>query len=228
MNTPAVKYALQEDGVVESYFVTSNFNDFAALPDKHMIHPDLAPILARSGTIYYPTLGLLINKLEKEFLSQDELRAIENAEHAIYCPVCDGEYPSIQFSSPTKVFDPFKLDGSKDPDQLSIFEDAEPIYQEPYAEVETAYCDHCGADFFTCPNCGDMVHIKENEKTPCTGCHYKFELHLERDRKGAIHGQEFIIVKDYTCEDCGDDFDDVDEHGLCENCAEYKRIAEGQ
>lgn len=225
---PAVKYALQEDGVVESYFVTSNFNDFAALPDKHTIHPDLAPILARSGTVYYPTLGLLVNKLEKEFLTQDELRVIENADHSIYCSVCDGEYPSIQISKETKLFDPFKLDGSNNPDQLSIFEEIAPVYQDPFVDVQTAYCDNCGADFITCPNCGDMLHIKEDEKTSCTGCHYKFLLQVERDRKGAIHGHEFIIVRNYICEDCGDDCDDVDEQGVCETCAEYRRIAENQ
>jgi len=45
-------------------------------------------------------------------------------------------------------------------------------------------------------------------------------------RKGAIHGYEFIIAKDFTCNDCGNDFDDVDENGLCETCAEFKNISE--
>jgi hypothetical protein len=225
----AVQYALQEDGAIESYFITSNFGDFAALPDKHTIHPDLAPILARSGTAYYPSLVPLINNLEKEFLTQDELRAIEAADRSIHCQVCDSEYPSVQFSNPTRLFDPFKGNNSNDPSQLLLFNDI-PVYdsEEPFSEVEIAYCDHCGADFITCPNCDEMVHIKENEKIQCTGCHYKFLLHVERDRKGTIHGYEHIIVRDFTCNDCGEDFDEVDENGLCETCADYKNIAEAQ
>ena len=223
---PAVKYARQESEEVESYFITSNFGDFAALPDKHTIHPDLVHILERSGTAYYPSLVPLINKLEAEFLTQDELRAIEEADESACCEVCDSEYMSIQFSMVTKVYDPFKVKGTNDVDQLSLFGDEIAPIQEPFSEVRPAYCDHCGADFITCPNCGDFVHIKENEKTQCTGCHYKFLLNVEKDRKGAIHGYEYTIVNDFTCNYCGDDFDEISEEGLCENCAEFDKIAQ--
>jgi len=223
----AVQYALHEDGAIESYFVTSNFGDFAALPDKHTIHPDLVPILARSGTSYFPSLVPLINNLEKEFFAQDELRAIEAADCSIHCGVCDSEYASVRFSSPAKLFDPYKLQGSNDPDQLSLF-DSETVStpEEPYSNVETAYCENCGTDYVICPNCDAMFNIKENETTPCPECHYKFLLHIEKDRKGSIHSYEYLIVQEFTCKDCGDDFDEVNEDGICETCAEYKHIAE--
>lgn len=226
-NHPAVKYALGEDGVVESYFVTSNFSDFAALPNKHKIHPDLEPILARSGTEYQPSLGLLINDLEKEFLTQDELRAIEDADRSTYCEVCNSEYASVQFSATTNVFDPFKFEGYVDPNQLTLFDtEMENLKDEPFVDLETAYCDHCNADYVVCPNCQEMVHVKENEKTPCTGCYYKFMLDVERDRKGLVHGYSFTIIRDFTCSDCGDEFDEFSELGLCETCEEYRVVAE--
>lgn len=225
-DNPAVRFALAEAGWVESYFITSNFNDFAALPDKHSIHPDLAPILARSGTFYYPSLGPLINKLEKEFLTQDELRAIEEADRSTFCQVCDSDYPTVQFCAPTSVFDPFKFNGHVDPSQLELFEKgAEVVREEPFSDVESAFCDHCGADYIICPNCYDMVHLKQNEKTACTGCEYNFIVKVTRDRKGAIHGYEYEIVRNFLCIDCGDSFEEVDHSGCCETCAEYRDLA---
>lgn len=182
---PAVKYAIREGGGFSSYFITSNFGDFANLPDKHRIHPDLEPILARSNTRYYPSLGPLIEEFEKEFLSRDELQALEDSDSFFSCYICEGEYRSLKFSDTRRVYDPYKFNGSFDPDQLVLFNDIPFNDQDdPFSEIDTAYCGHCNTDFIVCPNCHSMFNIDVDEITDCVECHYKFKLEMEKDRRG--------------------------------------------
>lgn len=220
----AVKYAIKENGGFDSYFITSNFGDFANLPDKHTIHPDLEPILARSGTVYHPSLGPLMEQLEKEFLTQDELRALEATDRSIHCYICDCDYPSLKFSEPIRIYDPYKSNGSYNLNQLLLFDDIVPVFHKdgPYSNVETGYCRHCNTDFIVCPNCDCMFNIEEDETVECPECYYKFLLEVEKGFKDKTHSHTYSIVQEFTCIYCGDSFHENNTENLCEFCLEYQ------
>jgi len=226
---PAVNYAIREDGAFSSYFISSNFGDFANLPDKHTIHPDLEPILARSGTVYHPSLGPLIEELEKEFLSHDELRALELSDGFFNCYLCEADYRTLKFSEPRRTYDPYKFNRPFDPNQLILFDDIPlPDNEKPFSNVETAYCGHCNTDFIVCPNCDTMFNIDVDEVSDCPGCHYNFFLEVVRNRKGAIDRYVFSIVKQFACTNCGDQSLKVNEEGMCDACVGYKQIFASQ
>jgi len=211
----------------ESYFVSSNSGDFSHPEHKEHVHPDLEQLLAKPNIRFYHNLGPLITALDKEFLTLEEEAQIEAADEAFICPVCEYEYSGLNFET-IKIFDPHKLSkDSNDPAQIDLFDGQLIEVNDPIVETKTAFCDSCGADFIECPHCEELVHIPNaNIVTECTGCHYQFILHEEKDKKGSIVHHEFEIVNYEQCIDCGNAVEYLTTDGLCETCAEYRLIAE--
>lgn len=216
----------------ESFFVSSNKGDFSSPEDKEIIHQDLEPILKRTNTEYYLTLAKLVKSLEDKFLTEEEESLIEHADERIYCDYCNYKYfPTINFSEYFDIIDPNKE--LIDKDQL-LLEFNEASFNKDFTEdissitskIRTAECSQCSAEYIEC-TCGELTYIDQyNTKLECVGdCGNKFIVHAEIDKKGMVYGLEYEIVKDFTCEKCGDEFESVNEYGLCEECVEFERIS---
>ena len=168
----------------------------------------------------------LITSLDE--LTIQEEAAIEDADNWIHCDICDYEFSRIEFNSSFDIFDPHTLhQDSNDPAQGMLFEgmEVEPI--DPTVKMRTAQCDHCGTDFLECPNCMELVQVDGyNAVIECTGCDYKFILHAETDRKGVVYEMDYEIIQEFKCDYCGEKTDSLNEEGLCEDCVNYKKIAE--
>lgn len=206
----------------ESYFVSSNKGDFSSETDKEKIHPDLEPKLEKTQTQFYFTLGKLINSLEEEFLTIDEVRAIEYADDSSYCDICDySYYPSVQFSEEFYIPDGNK--GQYLAGQYRIeFEGVEKFEYNKVdfmSAIRTAYCSYCGAEYIECP-CGELNHLDDyNKKINCTGgCGNVFIAHADFDRKGCIYSLEYEIINEKICQGCGNVVDDVNDSDLCKKC----------
>ena len=210
----------------DSYFVSSNGGDFSSKTEKEIIHPDLEPILERTNTKFFYTLGKLINFLEAEFLTQEEEEALEMQDLGRFCEVCEYEhFGTVHTDGHHTLFDP-KSD-RYDPNQLKIeFDEYEyPVdtENEPYSILKTAHCEMCNAKFIEC-NCGELIHIEEKSyAVECeNGCGTKYKIHADVDKKGVIHSLDYEIIEEYTCVTCGSEFSSVDELGNCEECAAYE------
>ncbi|MCX2492623.1 PIN domain-containing protein [Pedobacter sp. PF22-3] len=207
-----------------SYFVSSNSGDFSDPKDREALHPDLIPLMAQSKSKFYYVLHKLLKDVEQELLTLEEEAAIENAEDWLNCEICDHEFSRIDFFNPISLFDPHLIkDGSRDKNQLGLFEEIKIPLVEPYIEVVTGECNMCSASYLICPNCQDLVAVgSANTKASCPGCHYKFILHEKRDKKGFLEKLEYEILMSQNCSHCGDEVDEVNTNGLCETCQEYE------
>jgi hypothetical protein len=216
----------------DSFFVSSNKGDFSSPEDKEKIHPDLEPYLNKTKTKFFYTLGKLINSLEEEFLTEEEENIIEHVDDRMYCDVCNCDYyPSVDFSDYFEIYNPnkkfidrnqFSFEFPEDKHNLKISEEM----STPMSSIRTAECGYCGAEFIECL-CGELNHIEEyNSIFECVGgCGTKFKINADIDRKGMVHSLEYELIKEYKCSKCGDEFEEVNENGLCEECAEYERIS---
>lgn len=207
-----------------SVFVSSNSGDFGSPLDLKQIHPDLAPILGRSHTIYKHSLADLQDILKVEFLTIAEVEFIQEAEFS-GCEVCEFDFANIDFHDPEEVYDPRIKHDSLDRLQLGLFQKGEAT--NPFIKLMTAQCDHCGTDFLECPDCNELIIITEpNIVIQCESCNFKFMQHAETDRKGMVYTGELEIIATYKCIQCGEAVDSIDDEGMCETCAEYNLIGE--
>ena len=207
-----------------SVFVSSNSGDFGNPADSKQIHPDLAPILERSQTIYKHNLTEMQDILQVEFLTEAEVEFIKDAEFS-GCEVCEFDFANIQYHDPEEVYDPRIRHDSLDLNQLGLFQKGETT--NPFVQLITAQCDHCGSDFLECPDCEELIIISGvNVVIRCESCDFKFMQHTETDRQGMVHVGELEIIATYNCAQCGDIVDSINEEGLCETCVEYNLIAE--
>lgn len=208
----------------KSVFVSSNSGDFGHPTDPKQIHPDLAPILERSHTIYKNSLAELQNILEVEFLTLAEIEFIQEAESS-GCAVCEFDFANIDYHDQEDVYDPRIKHDSLDPDQLGLFQKGEAT--NPFIQLKTAQCDHCGTDFLECPDCEELIIITDpNVVIQCESCSFKFIQHAETDRKGVVYVGELEIIAEFKCIQCGVTMDSINEEGICENCIEYNLLAE--
>lgn len=207
-----------------SYFVSSNSGDFSDPNNKEALHPDLEPLMANSKSKFYYVLHKLLKDVEQELLTREEESAIENAEDWLNCEVCDHEFSRVDFFKPISLFDPHLIKaGSRDKNQLGLFEGIKIQLENPYIEVITGECNMCSASYLICPNCEDLVTIgSANHKVNCSGCHYKFVLHEKRDHIGFLEKLEYEILIRHSCASCGDEVDEVSVNNLCETCQEYE------
>ncbi|MCE4564354.1 DUF4935 domain-containing protein [Maribellus sp. CM-23] len=228
-------FSLGNDGnyfFPDSFFVSSNSGDFSSSEDKEKIHKDLEPFLKKTNTKFFYTLGKLINSLEVEFLTEEEENIIEHVDDRVYCDICDCDYyPSVNFSDYFEVYNPNKkfVDKNQYSFEFPEIEHNLIISEEmasPMSSIRTAECEHCGAEFIECL-CGEINHIEDyNTIIECIGgCGTKFRINADIDRKGMVHSIEYELIKEFRCTKCGDEFEEVDENGLCEECAEYERIS---
>jgi hypothetical protein len=196
----------------ETYFVSSNKGDFSDPHDREKIHPDLEPILNETNTKFFYSLFPLVNILEEEFLTREEVESLDFDFD--YCDVCDFEFTTVEYSEPFKISDEFNV--YKDPKQLSI--PSFPISHDDYqTTVREANCNHCGSKFLECP-CGTLNHINEYDQIfECEGeCGRHFIAHADIDKKGTIHALDYEILKGRDCESCGDFFQSDTE--FCLKC----------
>lgn len=207
---------------MENYFVSSNKGDFSAEDNPKQIHPDLAPFLQKTDTVFYYSLIELVKSIEEEFLSEDEQAMIDS--HFSKCPACDFEYGfSLELSDPYKIYDPNKEPKKFDPNQLHLGLDIVEETIEPSdleSEMIEAHCDHCNTDFFECCGCGELNEIRtHNAVFACEyDCGYFYFLDTDIDRKGMIHGWEIRIVAGKVCQKCGERFIELNDAELCEDC----------
>ncbi|GEM_PF-1070189 len=212
----------------ESFFVSSNHTDFSSRENKDEIHSDLAPFLEKTNTKFYYNLRDLFKSLKDGFLTEEEENILEQLN---YCEVCDYQYPTVEFSECFQIYNPYKTKSLGDPNQLDLYvheaseeetEDSE--YKSNFSEIRTADCNRCGAEYIECV-CGELVYIDEyNTAVKCHGCDLRYSVNAEMDRKGMIHSLEYEIIESYRCLRCGDEFESVDEQGMCEECAEYEKL----
>jgi len=213
----------------ESYFVSSNKGDFSDPNDKEKLHPDLISYLQKTQTKFYYTLSKLINLFEEEFLTREEAEVLEHLDDSVYCEVCDYQHlPTIQFSNYFEILDPNKK--ILNINQLKI-EFPNVDFNEKNVEennlreikIRTAECSNCGVEYLEC-TCGELVRIeKHNKKFKCVnGCGISYIAHADVDKKGIIHGDiYFEITKDYLCQKCGQETDDLNDSGLCIECEDF-------
>jgi len=206
----------------ESYFVSSNKGDFSSQTDKEKIHPDLLPTLAKTKTIFYYTLGKLINSIEEEFLSLDEQRAIEFADDRFYCDHCESiYYPSVHFSEEFYVQDSGKSDELINQYKIDFNDFGTETYQPEdfMTAIRTAHCSHCAAEYIECP-CGNINYVEVyNEKIKCEGeCGRVFIAHAEMDRKGSVLSLDYEILHDRECQGCGNFVEQLNDSDLCMEC----------
>ncbi|PZR20460.1 MAG: hypothetical protein DI539_10765 [Flavobacterium psychrophilum] len=213
----------------ENYFVSSNKGDFSSDENPKIIHPDLKPYLINTDTQFYYSIADLVNNLESEFLTEEESDWIDS--HYSKCPLCDFEYANtVEYSDPYKVYDPNKERLYENPNQLNFnfkeelgAEKTEVSQADLESDMVEAHCSHCNADFFVCPNCGELNEIEiHNEIFSCEhDCGYNFFLNTDIDKKGMIHGWEFEIVAGKICQKCNNKFLELSDSGLCEECEEF-------
>jgi ribosomal protein S27AE len=143
------------------------------------------------------------------------------------CEICDHDFSRIDFFKPISLFDPHLINsGSRDKNQLGLFEEIKVPIVEPYVEVVTGECNMCSAPYLICPNCEDLVVVgSANTKASCPSCHYKFVLHEKKDSKGFLEKLEYEILMIQNCINCGDEVDEVSSSNLCETCQEYEEDA---
>lgn len=210
-----------------SYFVSSNSGDFSDPANKEALHPDLVPLMEQSKSKFYYVLHKLINDLEEELLTAEEEAMIEDAEDWLNCEICDHDFSRIDFFKPISLFDPHLIKGgSRDKNQLGLFEEVKIPFVKPYVDMVTGECNMCSAPYLICPNCQDLVVVgSANSKASCSGCHYKFILHEKRDKKGFLEKLEYEILMIQNCKNCGDETEDADINGLCETCQDYETHA---
>ncbi|MFT7158194.1 MAG: hypothetical protein ACI8Q1_003223 [Parvicella sp.] len=216
----------------ESYFVSSNKTDFSHPENKEKIHPDLAPYLDKTKTKFYFTLADLVKSLEDGYLSEEEERILEHLDESVYCDVCDfGYYPTIEFSNFFEIYDPNKEIKFVDKNQLHLgfneeHEEHIPSPETVISEIRTADCSHCGTEFIEC-TCRELIQVDTyNNKISCNSCNNKYLVHADMDRKGMIHNIEYEIILEEKCERCGEEFEELSELGLCDECAEYERLSQ--
>ena len=227
----ALEYvSVNKTTISSSFFVSSNKGDFSSKESSEVIHPDLKPLLDKTNTEFFFTLGKLAQSIE-EFLTIEELKVIEHANEPRYCDVCDYQlYPTVEFSQYLSIYNPLKGEASDSPDQMNMFEletekNSEPDYEPNLVEIRTADCSWCAAEYIECV-CGELVHIEEyNTPLECIGCGITYRANADIDRKGTIYKLDYEIIESYTCSKCGGEFEWVDEIGMCRECAEYERLA---
>jgi hypothetical protein len=208
------------------FFVTSNSGDFSDPTNKEKLHSDLVPIMAVSGSKFYYVLHKLVNDLEEEFLSKEEQNIIEDAENFMYCEVCNYDFKDHDFSAPFELFDPHLIKGgSRDEDQLGLFKEIIVRLENPNVLTRTVSCDHCGSNYLECPNCNELVLIRDAVPIiECSYCHYKFKYNIDVDEKGRVHDVGFEIVMTYECCNCGIDVEEINDIGFCAACWEYEQL----
>ncbi|MDB5125172.1 MAG: hypothetical protein JWP94_3301 [Mucilaginibacter sp.] len=205
----------------KSFFVSSNSGDFSDPKDPKSVHPDLIDLLKRSNTMFQHSLTPLLHSLESELLTPEEEIVIEEADRK-HCDICDFEFSNIDYVASFEVFDPRRSYDTLDLQQIPIFPGHPST--SPYIKLRTGQCDHCGTDFLECPECGELIQVDGyNKKIACSCGYFKFQLHAERDRKGVFYEGEYEIIVDYTCCQCGEPTDNVDNDGTCDECAEYNQ-----
>lgn len=207
----------------ESYFVSSNKGDFSSPHDKEIIHPDLQPKLNKTNTVFYYTLGKLINSFEQEFLTIDEQRAIEFADDRFYCDHCDSSYyPSVHFSQEFYVPDSGKSDEFINQYWIDFENLDTGIYQSDdfLTAIRTANCSNCGAEYIECP-CGTVNYLEDYEKIRCIGeCGRTFIIHADIDKKGTVHSLDYEIIRESECQSCGNFVKQLNDSDLCSDCEE--------
>lgn len=214
----------------DSYFVSSNSGDFCDPKDKNLIHSDLAPFLSQTKTEFYYSLGKLVNAIEEEYLTVEEMETIDHFDDRVFCDYCNFDhYPSVNFSEYFRIFNPRKFHLYEDQMRIN-FPGEEEIDLEKEAQrfgvlIRTAICEHCDTLFFECP-CGELNIIEDNERLECSGCGEKYKIETDVFGGGVIGGFEIQIADLHKCKLCGYEFEEVDEEGLCEDCAEieYRNI----
>lgn len=175
-----------------SVFVSSNSGDFGDPKNFKQIHPDLVHILERSRTVYRHSLADLQAILKVEFLTAEEVEFIQEPEFS-GCEMCEFDFANIDYHEPEEVYDPRVKHDSLDPDQLELFQKG--TSSNPFIQLKTAQCDHCGTDFLECPECEELIVITQpNVVIQCDSCDFKFMQHAETDRKGMIYVGELEII----------------------------------
>ncbi|RIJ48750.1 hypothetical protein D1614_09475 [Maribellus luteus] len=211
----------------KSCFVSSNSGDFSAPDNKENIHPDLEPYLSKTKTEFHYSLGKLINSLENEFLTIEEIEEIEHFDDRIHCPQCQYEYyPSVDFSDYFDIIDPNKAYYDKNQIRIS-FPDTDDVeipddMTSQSIRIRTAECNYCGTSFFECP-CGELIPVEWSDRFECPGgCGTIYNVSTDAYRGEGINSFEVEIVKVEHCEMCGEEVESVNESGLCPDCAEIE------
>lgn len=185
----------------ESYFVSSNKNDFSDNNSKEEFHKDLQPFLQKTKMQYRTNLPALMNELSMEpVFSHDEID--EYQEHYIFdgdfefCPYCDEEYGNcINFDHVIRIRD--KKISLHDEKQLRFEFDTtsiEELNEHAYIKTEAGYCNDCGRRFFRCINCGELIEECYEEECECPSCSTMYQVNIKQDKKGQIENVEYILL----------------------------------
>lgn len=182
----------------ESYFVSSNKNDFSDTNSKGEFHKDLYPFIEKTKIQYRTNLPALMNELSRELVfSHDEIDEYQ-AYHEDYepCPHCDEEYCGYVYFNETIRIRDEKIP-LYDEKQLRFEFDTTPIEElnkHAYTETEEGYCNNCGGIYIRCVNCGELVDIYYGESCECSSCDAVYQVNIKQDKKGQIENVEYILL----------------------------------
>lgn len=68
---------MEERNIKTGFFVSGNTHDFAAKKKPDLVHDDLKPLFEKSNVRYFSNIGKAINTVEKNLISEEEIRKIE-------------------------------------------------------------------------------------------------------------------------------------------------------
>jgi len=203
-----------------SYFASSNKGDFSDPKNSTIIHPHLKPYLDKTETQFKYSLKELILSLEKDVLTIEEILYLEDFERDAPCEYCYTDYlPSVQFTRTIKVKDESN-DTSLVGQFIIPFDGGKPRHytkDDFKTELRVATCYHCGADYLECP-CGTLNYFEHTDEIySCQGnCGRAYLMYFDKDGS-----YDITMLRDNKCLGCGDRYEKLNEHSLCEHCADF-------